>query len=173
MTKILATLSGEKVSSNSKEAFNLFSSQRFGEQSGEKIIYSLYEAFYLMEEKKLEIEDNKSKKLKEKELKKRFEKIDKKFEIKYTVFQDLRKKGYVIKTALKFGADFRVYSPGKFPGEEHAKWILYPVSETEALTWHDFSGKNRVAHSTNKNLLIGVVDHEGDVSYYEVNWSRI
>jgi tRNA-intron endonuclease len=172
MVKILATLSGEKVSSNSKEAFHLFSQSRFGEQSGEKIIYSIYEAVFLLEENKMNIEDNHGKRLSEREVKKRFEKIDKKFETKYAVFRDLRKKGYTVKTALKFGADFRVYAPGKFPGDEHAKWILYPVSETETLTWQDFSGKNRVAHSTNKNLLIGIVDHEGDVSYYEVKWTR-
>jgi tRNA-intron endonuclease len=40
------------------------------------------------------------------------------------------------------------------------------------MTWHDFSAKNRVAHSTNKTLLIAIVDEESDVSYYEVKWTR-
>jgi tRNA-intron endonuclease len=40
------------------------------------------------------------------------------------------------------------------------------------MTWHDFSAKNRIAHSTKKNLLIAIVDEEGDVSYYEVSWKR-
>jgi len=57
-------------------------------------------------------------------------------------------------------------------GRDHAKWILFPVSENQQLTWHDFSAKNRVAHSTKKNLLIAIVDEEGDVSYYEVGWLR-
>lgn len=169
---ISAILSGEKISSNSKEAFELFAKSRFGEQDGEKIIYSLAEALFLIENKKLELEDSKGKIIKEKEARKKFQKLDKKFETKFSVFRDLRKKGYVVKTALKFGAEFRVYEPGKFPGEEHAKWILYCVSENNQMTWHDFSAKNRVAHSTNKNLLIGVVDEEGDVSYYEVGWIR-
>lgn len=172
MSKISSTFSGERISSNAKEAFDLFANQRFGEQNGEKIFYSMHEALFLIEQGKMQLEDSKGKKLTEKQLKLKFEKIDKKFETKYIVFRDLRKKGYIVKTALKFGAEFRVYSPGKFPGEAHAKWILYPVSETETLTWHDFSAKNRVAHSTNKNLLIGVADEEGDVSYYEVNWTK-
>jgi len=36
----------------------------------------------------------------------------------------------------------------------------------------DFSAKNRVAHSTKKNLLIGIVDEENDVTYYEISWVK-
>jgi tRNA-intron endonuclease len=172
MAKIKAVIVGEKISSNSKEAFNLFANQRFGEQEGEKIIYSMPEVLYLIESKKLDLFDAKNKKLSEKQIFVKFEKIDKKFNIKYAAFRDLRKKGYIVKTALKFGAEFRVYNPGKFPGQEHARWVLFPVSERESLTWHEFAAKNRVAHSTNKNLLIGIVDEEGDVSYYEIKWTR-
>jgi tRNA-intron endonuclease len=84
----------------------------------------------------------------------------------------MRARGYVVKTALKFGADFRVYDRGIKPGQAHAKWILYPVNEGDVMTWYEFAAKNRVAHSTRKNLLIGIVDSESDVTYYEVNWLR-
>jgi tRNA-intron endonuclease len=172
MAAIKANLISEKITSNSSEAQNLFSSQRFGEKIGEKIFYSLSEALFLIEGKKMEIANFQNKKLSKKEIMKKFQKIDKKFKTKYLVFKDLRKKGYIVKTALKFGAEFRVYEKGKKIGKDHAKWILFPVSETNSLTWHDFSAKNRVAHSTKKNLLIAIVDEEGDVSYYEVSWKR-
>jgi tRNA-intron endonuclease, archaea type len=170
--KIKAKLIGEKVSSNSKLALDLFSSQRFGEVDAEKVFYSLPEAVFLAETNKIEITDSKNKKVSLKELMKRFEKIDKKFRTKYLVFKDLRSRGLIVKTALKFGAEFRVYEKGKNIGKDHAKWILFPIAETEQLTWHDFSAKNRVAHSTKKNLLIAIVDEENDVSYYEVKWIR-
>jgi len=170
---IQASFMSEKVFSNSKEAFGLFEAQRFGEKNGEKVFYTLQEAFYLIETKRIEIFDSKDKKMSEKELIKKFEKLDKRFKVKYFVFKDLRNKGYIVKTALKFGAEFRVYEPGKSIGENHAKWILFPVSENQQLTWQDFSAKNRIAHSTNKKLLIGVVDEENQVSYYEVNWLNI
>ena len=86
--------------------------------------------------------------------------------------RDLRKKGYIVKTALKFGADFRVYYKGVFPGQDHAHWIAYAAREYEELKWQDFAAKNRVAHSTNKKLLLCILDEEGDVSYYEVSWIR-
>ena len=84
----------------------------------------------------------------------------------------MREKGYVVKTALKFGADFRVYDKGKKPGKAHAKWIVFAEHESKKLTWHEFSAKNRVAHSTKKHLLLAILDEEGDISYYEVRWMR-
>jgi tRNA-intron endonuclease len=173
MDKIKATFISEKIFSNSKEAFGMFESQRFGERTGEKIFYTLQETLFLVETGKMEIIDSKDKKIPEREILKKFAKIDKKFKTKYLVFRDLRKKGLIVKTALKFGAEFRVYEKGKSIGEDHAKWILFPVSQNEQLTWQDFSAKNRIAHSTNKKLLIAVVDEENQVSYYEVNWLKI
>ena len=58
------------------------------------------------------------------------------------------------------------------PGEKHAKWVVFVDHESKKLTWHDFAAKNRIAHSTKKNLLLGIVDEEGDVSYYEVKWIK-
>jgi len=169
--KIKAVFTGETVYSNTKEAVNMYGTSRMGEMVEGKIQYSLQEAMLLLEEKKMDIYE-KSKKLSEKKFLEKCKEIDKKFLTKYSVFKDLRKRGYIVKTALKFGAEFRVYEKGKQPGEEHARWILYPVKETDILTWHDFSAKNRVAHSTKKKLLIAIVDEENDVTYYEVAWTR-
>jgi len=124
-----------------------------------------------VEKEKIEVY-SKNKKLQKKELLKKFQKIDKKIHLKYFVFENLREKGYIVKTALKFGADFRVYEKGARPGKKHAKWIVFVEHESNRLTWHEFSAKNRVAHSTKKNLLLAIVDEEGDISYYEVSWVR-
>ena len=172
MAKIKAILISEKITSNTTEAQNFFTKSRFGEKFGEKFIYSLSEAFFLVQDKKMDILDYREKKLSQKEILKKFERIDKKFKTKYIVFKDLRKKGYIVKTALKFGAEFRVYEKGEKINKTHSKWILFPVSESKQMTWQDFSAKTRVAHSTKKNLLIAIVDEEGDVSYYEVKWAR-
>ena len=172
MAKIKATLISEKITSNTTEAQNLFSISRFGEKFGEKILYSLPEAFFLSQDKKMEILNHQGKTLSQKEILKKFERIDKKFKTKYIVFKDLRKKGYVVKTALKFGAEFRVYEKNKKVGRTHSKWILFPVSENTQMTWQDFAAKNRVAHSTKKRLLMGIVDDENDVTYYEIKWVR-
>lgn len=168
---VKAVLTGENVFSNTTEAMNLYGISRFGELVEGKVHYSLSEALYLVEKKKMNLYV-KGKKL---GFEKFFEKardLDKKIQMKYFVFRDMRNRGYIVKTALKFGAEFRVYEKGIFPGQDHAKWVLYPVHESQGLTWHEFAAKNRVAHSTKKNLLIGIVDDEGDVTYYEIRWVR-
>ncbi|HEA46228.1 MAG TPA: tRNA-intron lyase [Candidatus Pacearchaeota archaeon] len=171
MDKISAHIVGENVSSNAPEAFSFYKKSHFGEPIGEKVQYSLSEALFLIEKKKMEI-ISQGKKLSAKELMKKAQRIDKRITIKYPVFRNLRERGYIVKTALKFGADFRVYEKGEKPGKKHAKWIAFADHESKRLTWHEFSAKNRVAHSTKKNLLLAVVDEEGDVSYYEVKWIR-
>ncbi len=169
--KIEANMVGEIISSNSQEAFSLNNKSQFGEKKEEKIKYSLFEALYLVEKGKMEIL-SKNKKIPKKDILIKFQRFDKKIQIKYPVFKDLREKGYVVKTALKFGAEFRVYEKGSKVGDKHAKWIVFTDYESKKLTWHEFSAKNRVAHSTKKNLLIAIVDGEGDVTYYEVKWLK-
>lgn len=171
MEKIKAHLIGEIVSSNSSEAHALYKKSVFGEPNDDKIQYSLSEALLLVERGKMEI-FSKNKPLAKESLMNTFRKIDSKIQVKYSVFRDLREKGYIVKTALKFGADFRVYDKGEKPGKKHAKWIAFAEHESKKLTWQEFSAKNRVAHSTRKNLLIAILDEEGDITYYEVQWTR-
>lgn len=166
-----AYFTGEKIISSSEEAFSLYEKSRFGEKKDGKIEYSGVEALFLLSQRKLSLQSGK-KQLTEEALLKKLKKTDKKIETKFIVFSDLRKRGYIVKTALKYGADFRVYDKGLFPGEEHAKWILFVTKEHETISWYDFAAKNRIAHSTKKNLLIAIVDEEGDVSYYEIQWIK-
>jgi len=169
--KIKVVFTGETLFSNKKDAFSLYEKSRFGEAKEGKIIYSLFEALYLLERGKIEVAEGR-KKLNFEKFIERLKELDKRIQTKYAVFKDMRDRGYIAKTALKFGAEFRIYDKGKKPGEEHAKWILYPVRESDMLTWHEFAAKNRVAHSTKKNLLIGIVDEENDCTYYEIRWVK-
>src|SRR3989338_10624840 len=172
MEKIQAYLVGKSITSNDSNAHSLLTKSAFGEKKGDKIIYSLSETMFLTENGKLEVLDSRNKPISQKELMNKLKRIDKKFPLKYPVFKDLREKGYIVKTALKFGAYFRIYNKGKKPGEEHAKWIAFVEHESKKISWHEFSSKNRVAHSTKKNLLIAIIDEEFDVTYYEVRWIK-
>ncbi len=168
---ITANFSGEKIYSTSNEAFNLFEKSYFGEKIQNKVEYSFIEALYLIQLKKMEIYQN-SKRISDETFLKKIKRFDKKIETKLTVFSDLRRKGYIVKTALKYGAEFRVYQKGSKPGKSHSPWILYTSKESDNLKIQDFAAKNRVAHSTKKKLLMAVVDEESDVTYYEVSWIR-
>jgi tRNA-intron endonuclease, archaea type len=168
---ITANLRGEKISSNSEEAFSLNEKSCFGEKQRSKIEYSLVEALFLVQEQKMQIYKN-SKPLIEENFLKTATKLDKKIQIKLPVYTYLRKQGYIVKTALKFGAEFRIYDKGIKPGDDHAKWICFPVKESESHSWYDFAAKNRVAHAAKKKLLLAILDDENDVTFYEVGWLK-
>jgi tRNA-intron endonuclease len=170
---VSASFARERVITESSDAArDLFNTSRYGTMIEDgKVQLSLLEALYLLEKGRLKIVEKKKDVTVESFLK-LAKKVEPNFWIRYCVFKDIRNRGYIIKTALKFGADFRIYDRGVKPGEDHAKWIVYPVHEGEHLTWYEFSAKNRVAHSTKKRLLIGIVDDEGDVTYYEIRWVR-
>jgi len=170
---IKSSFANERVLAElNNESRNLYDTSRFGEPFGDKIQYSLVEALYLLEKGKLNVLTSKNKELTYDGFIKLATELEPKFWVRYCVYRDMRSRGYIVKTALKFGADFRVYDRGVKPGEEHAKWILYPVHETETFSWYEFSAKNRVAHSTRKHLLIACVDEENDVTYWELSWIR-
>ncbi|MFH1590351.1 MAG: tRNA-intron lyase [archaeon] len=150
----------------------LYDQSRFGEIQEGKLQISLIEGFYLLDKKKIEVTDRRGKPYDGDRYLRKARRLQPNFWVRFCVYRDLRGRGYIVKTALKFGADFRVYDRGVKPGEDHARWVIYPVHEGGTQTWHEFAAKNRVAHSTKKRLMIGVVDDEGAVSYWEIRWLR-
>ncbi len=164
---------GVIYSENSQEAKELHDKKFFGKKlSDGRVQLSWLEGCYLVEKNKIAVFDGRNRKLSFEQISGRAVRSEHDFWIRFAVFRDFLDRGYVVKTGLKFGADFRVYGKGVKPGQEHAMWLVFPVRESDKLTWQDFSAKNRVAHSTKKKLLIAVVDDELDVSYWEVSWLR-
>jgi len=153
---------------------DLYDKTRYGEPFGDgRFVYALVEGLFLLERGIFKVKFGSSKKeLTLDQFVKKATKAEPSFWTRYCVYRDLRKRGYIVKTALKFGADFRVYERGVKPGDDHAKWVVFPVAEASTLTWQEYASKNRVAHSTKKKLLLGIVDSESQVTYYECRWVR-
>ena len=129
--KIISELAEDKVLTEVSDASReLYNQSRYGALlDNGKIQLSLIEALYLMEKGTIEIYRSKTRKFDSESFSKKAKKLEPNFWVRYIVFKDIRNRGYIIKTALKFGADFRVYDRGVKPGEDHAKWIVYPVYE--------------------------------------------
>lgn len=177
ITQVTGRLIDDKViiKDDFQNAQEFYDRSSFGEIHGVKekqLELALVEALYLAERKKLIVLDGKDNELSFEKLLSKAQKTDSNFWTRWRIYRDFRTRGYILKTALKFGADFRVYRRGMKPGEDHAQWILFCVSENQQESWREFSAKMRVAHSTRKTLLIGCVDDEGDVTYWEVRWRK-
>ena len=157
-----------ELSSNSQQAVSLAKTKKLGEFKQDKVIYSNYEAFYLIDTKKAN-PYYKEKRISQKKVLKLFLKKDKEFLINYLVYKDLRIKSYIPKTGLKFGAEFRIYEKNK----SHATYLTLIATSKQKINLKEFISKNRVAHSTAKKLLITIVDSQQDITYYEVNWAKL
>ncbi len=164
-------LIGNTVILEKNDYSDLLYQKHYGIKKQKNIELSLIEAIYLLLQKKLEVYNkNYKKKYSYEELLKKAK--EKKFKEKLIVYSDLRKKGYIVKTALKYGTDFRVYDKGIKPVEDHSKWLLYVLNENEKINIKDYISKNRIAHSTRKKLLLAIVDDEQGITYYESSWIK-
>ena len=171
---VKAYFSKERVLTESSDnAREFYNQSRYGSLLDDgRVQLSLIESAYLIDRKRAKVYDSKNKEINFESFLKKAQKVEPNFWVRYCVYKDIRNRGYIIKTALKFGADFRIYDRGVKPGEDHARWVVFPVHEGSSLTWYEFAAKNRVAHSTKKRLLIGIVDTELDVTFYECRWLR-
>ena len=123
--KVIAMVGRERVLTEvSDKAKELWDQSRFGTvlDTG-NVQLSLLEALYLVEAKKVELKSAAGRKLSFEGFLRKAQKVEPNFWVRYVVYKDLRGRGYIVKTALKFGADFRVYDRGVKPGEDHAKWV--------------------------------------------------
>jgi tRNA-intron endonuclease len=157
----------KQLSSNSIKSFTIEDQKKLGEKKFGKIIYSPYEALFLIEKNDAEI-ISKDKPLIISEIIKLFSKECKNFYSNYLVFKHLRNKGYIVKEGLKFGGEFRVYEQYKL---SHAKYICL-VTNTN-IDLKNLIASTRITHSTGKKLLLAVVDKEEDVLFYEIDWKKI
>jgi tRNA-intron endonuclease len=156
------------------QANQLYQRGAFGKPlSGGKLQLAPVEALYLLDGGKIRVIDRETgEQLKFGELSAKLAKRDPELMLKYAVYADLRSRGYVVKTGLKFGAHFRVYERGDKPGETHSKYIVHAIPEGGRFTPTELARAVRLAHSVRKSMLFAVVDDEGDITYYSLSRER-
>ena len=170
-------LEGERVTVWDKEHANqIFSNGWYGELSEKKLELALVEAALLLERQKVEVYKGKSK-IDFQKLYKHALKIDPRFSARYIVYKDLRERGLPTRTGFKFGCDFRVYERGVSPikkgpkeAHEHTKWIVFCVPEDYACSFQELSRAVRLAHNIRSHMLWAIIDNDGAVTYYEINY---
>ena len=148
--------------------FQKLHSKSFGQKLGKVFNLFIDEAAFLLEKGKIEIFKN--------EKKVSFKEICKLRDFnfsRYQVFKDLRTRGYVVKSGLKYGFPFRVYDKGIKVGQDHSLWLVDILEYGKSLKVSDYTSKNRVAHSTRKKILYAIVDSEKSIIYIENNWRKI
>jgi tRNA-intron endonuclease len=87
----------------------------------------------------------------------------------YTVYNDLKGKGYVVRPAMKFGADFAVYKYG--PGIDHAPFIIHVLPSSAEIDPIEIVRAGRLSHTVRKKFVIATIDEvQKKVLYYMFMW---
>ena len=177
--KIAAHIVGYRVIVfNHEEGTELYKNGFFGKPVGIRkpktfefnrpLELSLLEAFYLLEQGKIEIYDGDKKILKENFLKMVREHYEN-FDSKYFVYKDLRRKNFVVRPGLKFGADFGVYEHG--PGIDHAPFIVHVLPNTKKISAIEMVRAGRLATTVRKKFIIATISMD-KVVYYMFTWFK-
>ncbi len=176
---IEAILAEDRVIIWSKSGRGIFEEDYFGKLKEDRLDLSLIEAAYLLDTEKIKILDVEEKEIDKKAFIKYCQKIDPRFDFRYSVYKDLRSKQFPTRTGFKFGCDFRVYAKGVKPlkrgpksAKEHTKWIVYAVPEKFVCSFQELSRAVRLAHNIRANMLWAVVGEEGDIKYFQVTFFK-
>ncbi|AWR97144.1 tRNA-intron lyase [Acidianus sulfidivorans JP7] len=148
-----------------------FSKPKKAEDINTPLELSLIEALYLVKINKLEVIYN-NKPISDKELYDYSKDKVNRFEILYYIYSDLRNKGFVVRSGIKFGADFAVYTIG--PGIEHAPYVVIAIDSKTDLLANELMSFGRVSHSTRKKLILGIIDSTTkNIRYIMFKWVKL
>lgn len=162
-------LVGDTVTvSEQKEASQLYNKGSFGYPlRGGGIELDLTEALYLVEGNRLLVLE-KGEPVSFDELFVKASMLNDGFDVKYIVYRDMRSRGFVVK--IESGAfDLSVYPRGKTVSNSRPEFMVRAVSERMALDITDFSAEVLKTNDKGHELLYGVADEEGDVTYYKMS----
>ncbi len=96
-------------------------------------------------------------------------KQDPRFKEVYIVYRDLRDKGFVVRSGMKYGVDFAVYEKG--PGLEHAPYLVQVYRNEEYINPIHIVRIGRLSHSVRKTLIFAVVEGN-EIRYVSFGWIK-
>lgn len=136
------------------------------------LMLDLMEGLYLLEKRKLQVIDSKTrKKVSKTRLKKLAARAYQGFTLAYMVYKHLRDRGFVVTPGIKFGADFAVYERG--PGIDHAPLIVSVKRKQENMGTFEIVRAGRLATTVRKQFTIAVPDPKSEsIDYLVFSWFR-
>jgi len=151
------------IISKSRDVGRLYNKSRFGKTiKDNKLQLNLLEGVFLLDEDKITIFQNK-KKLGFRELVTLAAQQIPRFEIKYLVFRDLRKRGHAVSLYKEHKSiDFMI------PDKDTGSCFVVSFSERDIVTIEDIRKLIESAEKHDSNLWFAIVDEEGDLTYYDV-----
>jgi tRNA-intron endonuclease, archaea type len=135
------------------------------------LVLDLIEGCYLVEKNKLRVSNINGKAVPLAKIRKICKKQYLDFDANYLVFRDLREKGYIVTTGIKFGCDFAVYEQG--PGIDHAPYLVQVFRATDDLGARGVVLAGRLATTVKKQFILAIPRlKDKKVDYIGFDWWR-
>jgi tRNA-intron endonuclease len=142
----------------------LYTNSGYGRPAGKRLALSGEEALYLLGRDKIELDgydfDTLASELSE----------DSKFMRRFLLYRDIRERGYVIQAGPH---DFRVFRRGEKPGTGRSQFMIRVLAERDLVGFNEVLDDIASAKNMRKQFLVGVVDDEDEITYYEVKSNDI
>jgi len=167
-TKIKAVLTEEGAIVEVSEQVNSLKNSGYGTDKNGKLILKPYETLFLVDRKVIEVFDKKDKELDFQDLLQLFKSFDENVWLRYLIYRDLRKRGYVVREGFGFGIDFRVYERGEY-GKNPAKYVVFGIVEGRPVQIGKLASTLEKVQSLKKKLILAVVSRRGEIVYYSLS----
>jgi len=152
---------GKIIVKKPKDIGRLYNKSHFGKSlNGNKLQLDLLEGVFLLDDKKIKIFHNKEELDFQKLIKIASQSIPE-FEIKYLVFKDLRNRGHAIKLSEKDKITTFYDYKQQFFISVFSERDIFEIKQTKNLI--------KDVKKRKKELWFGIVDEEGDITYYDVS----
>lgn len=163
---MVGTLRDDTVVLEQREGSQFYNRGNYGYPAKRNFELDLVEATYLVECDRLEVTLD-GKKMSFDDMFSYSSERWEEFDISYIVYRDIRQRGCIVKNDGPL--DMCVYERGTDITHSAPKFYLRAVSERSATGISTFASDIEVAQEKNRNVLYGVVDEEGDLTYYVMN----
>ncbi|UCG45121.1 MAG: tRNA-intron lyase [Candidatus Bathyarchaeota archaeon] len=121
------------------------------------LILDLMEGVYLMEKGVITVSEGiEEGKVGLRRLRTRAKALYEEFDMKYSVYRDMRDRGLFVTPGIKYGCDFAVYKQG--PGVDHAPYMVSVKKSKDEVTATDIVKAGRLATTVRKRFIIAVPD---------------
>jgi tRNA-intron endonuclease, archaea type len=135
----------------------------FGTLTGDRIILNPYETFYLVEKRRINVFDEKTKQARSlQELVTKLSVGKPSIWTKYLVYRDLRDRGYLVREG-EAGYDFESFGKGAM------RRLVSIVFEGGESTLEKLARLSAKANKDGKDLVLAVIDRRTDIVYYTLN----
>jgi len=139
----------------------------FGDLKNDKLFFTPYESFYLLEKQKVRVFAKATEKeLGLRDLVQKFSVGKPEIWIKYLVYRDLRDRGYIVRESSK-AFDFDIYGKGPL------RRLISIVYEGGEASLRKLGKLLQISDKEKKELILAVVDRRTDIVYYTLSSLKI